>query len=72
MGDTQKLNNLKEVLDSRGIKANFIAKELDINPQTVYNWLHQRSQPSLKTLHLIADLINIPVTDLINSNKEEN
>lgn len=65
MKEFKKLNNLKEVLDSKGIKASFIAKSLEYNPNSVYNWIHQRSQPSLSTLAQISSLIGVPMTDLI-------
>jgi transcriptional regulator with XRE-family HTH domain len=65
MKEAKKLNKLKEVLESKGIKASFIAKSLNYNPNTVYNWLHQRSQPSLSTLAEISSLIGVPMTDLI-------
>lgn len=65
MNAMKKLNNLKEVLASKGIKASFIAKSLNYNPNTVYNWLHQRSQPSLQTLSEISELIGVHMSELI-------
>ncbi len=64
--ETKKLNNIKEVLLSKGIKASFIAKQLGCNPNTVYNWTHQRSQPSLEALNQLATIINCKVSELIN------
>jgi putative transcriptional regulator len=63
--ETKKLNNIKEVLFSKGIKASFVAKKLGCNPNTVYNWTHQRSQPSLEALNQLATIINCKVSDLI-------
>lgn len=65
MSEVKKLNNLKEVLDAKGIKASFIAKTLSYNPNTVYNWMHQRSQPSLQTLSAISELIGVSMSELI-------
>ena len=64
--ETKKLNNIREVLQSRGIKASFIAKELGCNPNTVYNWTHQRTQPSLEALNQLAKIINCKVSELIH------
>ena len=64
--EVRKLNNIKQVLEAKGIKASFIAKELGCNPNTVYNWTHQRSQPSLEALNQLALIINCKVSDLIN------
>lgn len=63
--ETKKLNNIKEILLSKGIKASFVAKKLGCNPNTVYNWTHQRSQPSLGALNQLATIINCKVSDLI-------
>ena len=63
--ETKKLNNIKEILLSKGIKASFVAKKLGCNPNTVYNWTHQRSQPSLEALNQLATIINCKVSDLI-------
>jgi transcriptional regulator with XRE-family HTH domain len=72
MNEVKKLNNLKEVLEAKGIKASFIAKSLNYNPNSVYNWLHQRSQPSLSTLSDISNLIGVPMSELIaNSPKSK-
>jgi transcriptional regulator with XRE-family HTH domain len=65
--EAKKLNNIREVLQSRGIKASFIAQQLNCNPNSVYNWMHQRSQPSLSTLHSLSELIGCKLTDLINN-----
>jgi transcriptional regulator with XRE-family HTH domain len=63
--ETKKFNNIKEILLSKGIKASFVAKKLGCNPNTVYNWTHQRSQPSLEALNQLAAIINCRVSDLI-------
>jgi putative transcriptional regulator len=70
--ETKKLNNIKEVLLSKGIKASFIAKQLGCNPNTVYNWTHQRSQPSLDALNQLASIINCKVSDLIYDSTSKN
>jgi transcriptional regulator with XRE-family HTH domain len=72
MNQRKKLNNIKEVLNAKGIKASFIAKQLQCNPSSVYNWLHQRSQPSLNTLSELSRLIGVPMSELIVNNKIEN
>jgi putative transcriptional regulator len=71
MNKVKKLNKLKEVLDSKGIKASFVAKQLNYNPNSVYNWIHQRSQPSLSTLNDIGELIGCSIADLVIKNQEK-
>ena len=64
--EMKKFNNIKEVLNSKGVKASFVAKKLGCNPNTVYNWTHQRSQPSLEVLNQLALLLNCKVSELIH------
>jgi putative transcriptional regulator len=70
--ETKKLNSIKEVLHSKGIKASFVAKQLGCNPNTVYNWTHQRSQPSLDALNQLASIINCKVSELIYDSTSNN
>jgi putative transcriptional regulator len=69
MTEITKYNNLKEILTSKGVKASFIAKSLGVNKNTVYNWLSQKSQPSLKTLNDVAEILNVDVKDLLTSSR---
>jgi len=66
----KKLNNLKEILQAKGIKASFIAQQLNCNPNSVYNWIHQRSQPSLSTLLSVSEIIGCKLKELINDPTE--
>lgn len=70
MGEIKKLNNLKEILDNKGIKASYVAKKLDVSTQTLYNWIHQRSQPSLHKLSELSKLIDVPMFELINEDHQ--
>lgn len=70
MSESKKLNNLKEILDNKGIKASHVAKKLDVSTQTLYNWIHQRSQPSLHKLSELSKLIDVPMSELINEDHQ--
>jgi putative transcriptional regulator len=65
MSQTKKYNYIKEVLQERGIKANWLSKSLNVSENSVYNWLSQRSQPSIQTLNEIATLLNVTVGTLV-------
>ena len=65
MSHTKKYNYIKEVLQERGIKANWLSKSLNVSENSVYNWLSQRSQPSIQTLNEIATLLNVTVGTLV-------
>ncbi len=65
MSEVRKYNYIKEVLQEKGIKANWLSKSLNVSENSVYNWLSQRSQPSIQTLNEIAVLLNVTVSTLI-------
>lgn len=72
MEQKKKYNYIKEVLQEKGIKANWLSKSLNVSENSVYNWLNQRSQPSLQTLNDIAGLLNVTVSRLIEPQTENN
>ena len=61
----KKYNYIKEILQEKGIKANWLSRSLNVSENSVYNWLNQRSQPSIQTLNEIAVLLNVKVSSLI-------
>lgn len=65
------MNRIKEVLTEKGIKQTWLAEKLGKSFKMVNAYACNRKQPSLETLYLIAELLNIDVKDLLTSNKEE-
>ena len=68
--ETNKLNRLKVVLSERGVKQTWLAEKLGTSKVVVNLWCSNRSQPSLSKLHEIAEILNINVRLLIESNCE--
>lgn len=64
------LNRLKVVLVENKRTSKWLAEELGKNVATVSKWCTNTIQPDLPTLNRIAELLNVDVKDLINSNKE--
>ena len=64
------LNRLKVVLVEKKRTSKWLAEELGKNVATVSKWCTNTIQPDLPTLNKIAELLNVDVKDLINSNKE--
>jgi transcriptional regulator with XRE-family HTH domain len=62
-----KLNRLKEVLVREGVSQKALAVQLEKNEHTVSNWCINKSQPHLKELYRIAELLNIDVCELLVS-----
>ena len=64
------LNRLKVVLVENKRTSKWLAEELGKNVATISKWCTNTIQPDLPTLNRIAELLNVDVKDLINSNKE--
>jgi len=60
-----KLNRIKEVLVRQGVSQKDLATQLDKNEHTVSNWCINKSQPHLKELYKIAELLKVEVCDLL-------
>lgn len=65
------LNRLKVVLVENKRTSKWLAEELGKNVATVSKWCTNTIQPDLSTLNKIAELLDVDVKELINSNKEQ-
>jgi len=61
---------LKKLMDERGLTNYQLAKELDIHPTTVANWLDNR-EPRKKTLLLLSNYFGVSVEYLLGVQKEK-
>lgn len=64
------LNRLKVVLVEKKRTSKWLAEELGKNVATVSKWCTNTIQPDLPTLNRIAELLDVDIKELINSNKE--
>ena len=64
------LNRLKVVLVENKRTSKWLAEELGKNVATVSKWCTNTIQPDLPTLNRIAELLDVDIKELINSNKE--
>ena len=65
----EDLNRLKVVLVEMKRTSRWLAAELGKNPSTVSKWWTKVSQPDLQTLNRIAELLDVDIKELINSNR---
>jgi len=65
------LNRLKVVLVENKRTSKWLAEELGKNVATVSKWCTNTIQPDLPTLNRIAELLDVDIKELINSNKEK-
>ena len=63
------LNRLKVVLVEKKRTSKWLAEELDKNVATVSKWCTNTIQPDLPTLNRIAELLDVDIKELINSNR---
>lgn len=61
----EDLNRLKVVLVEKKKTSKWLAEELGKNPSTVSKWCTNVSQPDLQTLHHIAKLLSVDISELL-------
>ena len=62
------LNRLKLVLVEKKRTGIWLASELCVSPVTVSKWCSQKTQPDLKTLSKIAELLEVDKRELLTEN----
>lgn len=65
------MNRIKEVLEQKGIKQTWLAEKLGKSYNMVNAYSQNWQQPRLEILMEIAQILDIDVKELINSNKSE-
>ncbi|MBW8201675.1 MULTISPECIES: helix-turn-helix transcriptional regulator [Flagellimonas] len=65
----EKFNRIKEILVRQGVSQKDLALQLDKNEHTVSNWCINKSQPHLKDLFKIAEILEVDVCELLVSTK---
>jgi putative transcriptional regulator len=63
------MNRIKEVLTDKGIKQTWLAEKLGKSYNMVNSYCQNRRQPSLEDLNKIAEILDIDVRELIQTNK---
>ena len=66
--EDKDLNRLKLVLVEKKRTGIWLASELCVSPVTVSKWCSQKTQPDLKTLSKIAELLEVDKRELLTEN----
>ena len=61
-----KYNRIKEVLRNLGKSQKWLADNLSTTTVTVNHWCLNKSQPPIKKLYKIAELLDTPASELLN------
>ena len=64
------MNCIKEVLKEKGIKQIWLADKLGKSYNMVNGYVQNRQQPRLEVLNDIAEILDVDIKELINSNKQ--
>ena len=72
MIEKESYNRIGEVLTEKDLTQTWLAKELKKSFNMVNSYVANRSQPSIKDLYRIADLLEVDAKELLLDNKELN
>jgi transcriptional regulator with XRE-family HTH domain len=61
-----KYNRLKECLVEKDISQKWLSEKLSISTVTVNMWCKNKSQPPLKKMFEISEVLNVKPSELIN------
>lgn len=67
-GKTGTLNRIRVVLAEQEKTNRWLAEQLGKTEHTISRWCHNKSQPSVAQLNEIANVLNVDVRTLMNSN----
>ena len=59
------MNRIKEVLEEKGIKQNWLAEKLGKSYNMLNSYVQNRRQPSIECLYDIAGILKIEAKDLL-------
>ena len=62
----KRINRLEEVFAEKGIYNRTIAQYLRVSETTVSRWVHNKQQPGLNKLNLIAEYLRVDIRELLS------
>ena len=65
----KQLNRLKVVLVEKNKSGKWLAEQLGKDPATISRWCSNSIQPSIDTMALIFEILNVDVRELLNKSK---
>ncbi len=57
-------SRIGELIDAAGYKKKYIAKELNVSPTQLSNWISGRSFPTVEKAFKLAKILGVKVDDL--------
>ncbi|MEO9511816.1 MAG: helix-turn-helix transcriptional regulator [Flavobacteriaceae bacterium] len=65
----ERINRIKEVLVIKGVSQKELAVKMARNPNTITSICNNKSQPHLKDLKKIAQILDVDIRELLVSTK---
>ena len=65
------MNKLKSILQEQGRTQVFLGSKLQKSTNTISLWCRNVVQPSVPDLYRIAEILSIPVSELLVDNRKE-
>lgn len=66
---SERINRVKEVLVIKGMSQKELAAQMGKNPNTITSICNNKSQPHLKDLKRIAEILDVDIRELLVSTK---
>ncbi|MCL6265957.1 helix-turn-helix transcriptional regulator [Flagellimonas myxillae] len=66
----ERINRIKEVLVIKGVSQKELAVKMERNPNTITSICNNKSQPHLKDLKRIAQILDVDIRELLVSTKQ--
>lgn len=67
---SERINRVKEVLVIKGMSQKELAAQMGKNPNTITSICNNKSQPHLKDLKRIAEILDVDIRELLVSTKD--
>lgn len=66
----ERINRIKEALVRKGMSQKELAQIMDKNIHTISNWCINKSQPHLKELRKVAQILDVDICELLVPTKD--
>lgn len=66
----ERINRLKEILVIKGMSQKELAERMSKNPNTITSICNNKTQPHLKDLKIMAEILDVDIREMLVSTKD--
>jgi putative transcriptional regulator len=70
LNQTSDMNRIGEQLKLKGCKQKWLAEQLGMTPTMISSYVKNKTQPKLETLIKISHILNVELTQLVDTSKK--